>query len=131
MASAGLLPNEPVPILSQDLDVGFDGTFRNNYETGNGIRSQEQGHYQPGPVAGEGENFVQGQAQWTAPDGTPVSISWTADGNGAHFEGSHLPVSPPIPEAIQRSLEYNAAHPEQDEVQTGQVRQVGQAGRRF
>ncbi|XP_011305138.1 cuticular protein 47Eg [Fopius arisanus] len=128
VASAGLLPNDPVPILSQDLDVGFDGTFRNAYETANGISVQEQGYHQPGQTPEEGNNVVQGSAQWTAPDGTPVSISWVADANGAEFQGSHLPVAPtppPIPPAIQRALDYIASHPEENE---GQVRPVG---RRF
>lgn len=32
-----------------------------------------------------------------------------------YFLGAHLPTAPPIPEAIQRALAYNAAHPEEDD----------------
>ncbi|XP_063990610.1 endocuticle structural glycoprotein SgAbd-4-like [Diachasmimorpha longicaudata] len=125
VASAGLLPNEPVPILSQDLDVSFDGTFRNSYETGNGILVQEQGYHQPGANPEEGINVIQGSVQWTAPDGSRHSRGWTADQNGAQYQGSDLPEAPPVPPAIQRALEYIAAHPQEND---GQVRPVG---RRF
>lgn len=58
---------------------------------------------------------VQGSYKYTAPDGTPISVTYVADENGFHVEGAHLPTPPPIPEAILRSLQYNAAHPSHDD----------------
>lgn len=59
--------------------------------------------------------FAQGGYQYTAPDGTRISLTYTADENGFVPQGAHLPTPPPIPEAIQRALEYIAAHPEENE----------------
>lgn len=42
-APAQLTGNEPIPILSQEAEVNFDGSYRSSYETGNGIVAQEQG----------------------------------------------------------------------------------------
>lgn len=35
-------------------------------------------------------------------------MTYTADEHGFHPQGAHLPTPPPIPEAIQKSLEQNA-----------------------
>lgn len=58
---------------------------------------------------------VRGQYSYTAPDGTPIVLSYTADENGFQARGAHLPTPPPIPVEIQRALAYNAAHPEEDD----------------
>lgn len=85
-----------------------------SYETENGIAAQEQGRLSGGPEPG---TDAQGSFQYTAPDGTPISVQYTANEGGFQPQGAHLPVPPPIPPAIQRSLEYNAAHPEQEQPQ--------------
>ncbi|XP_043269765.1 endocuticle structural glycoprotein SgAbd-8-like [Venturia canescens] len=110
--------HEPVAILRQSQDISPEGSYNYAYETENGINVQESG--QPGPVNEEGQPAVvaQGSFQYTAPDGTPISVSYVADENGFQPQGAHLPVAPPVPEAILRSLEYNAAHPEQDDSQS-------------
>lgn len=56
-----------------------------------------------------------GDFKFTALDGTPISLTYIANENGFQPQGAHLPTPPPIPEAILRSLEYNAAHPEEEE----------------
>lgn len=35
---------EPIPILRQEQEVNFDGTYKYAYETGNGIKAEEQGY---------------------------------------------------------------------------------------
>lgn len=35
---------EPIPIISQTQEVNFDGTYKYAYETGNGIKAEEQGY---------------------------------------------------------------------------------------
>lgn len=51
---------------------------------------------------------IQGSYSYTAPDGTPITVTYIADENGYRAEGAHLPTPPPIPEAIQRALAYIA-----------------------
>lgn len=34
---------EPIPILRQEQEVNFDGSYKYAYETGNGISAQESG----------------------------------------------------------------------------------------
>lgn len=34
---------EPIPILKQEQEINFDGTYNWAYETGNGIKAEEQG----------------------------------------------------------------------------------------
>lgn len=34
---------EPIPILRQEQEINFDGTYKWAYETGNGIKAEEQG----------------------------------------------------------------------------------------
>ncbi len=90
-----------------------------SYETGNGIAANEQGTVKN---AGNPETeaiSVQGQFSYTADDGTPIQLQYLADENGFQPQGAHLPTPPPIPEAIQRALEWNAAHPEQDKEGAG------------
>ncbi|XP_017759809.1 PREDICTED: endocuticle structural glycoprotein SgAbd-3-like [Eufriesea mexicana] len=100
-------------ITSQQLEVNFDGTYVNNFETSNGISHSESG--QPKQVDNETPVVSQGSDSYVAPDGQQVSITYVADENGFQVQGSHIPTSPPIPPEIQRALEWNAAHPEEDD----------------
>ncbi|XP_077291770.1 larval cuticle protein LCP-17-like [Arctopsyche grandis] len=103
-------PDADAPILKQSLDIGVDGSYQFNYETGNGISAQETGSLKN--VGAENEAQVaQGSAQWTAPDGTPIQLTYIADENGFQPQGAHLPTPPPVPEAILRALEYIRQHP--------------------
>lgn len=84
-----------------------------SFETSNGISHQESG--QPKQVDNETPVVSQGSDSYTAPDGQQVSITYIADENGFQVQGSHIPTAPPIPPEIQRALEWNAAHPEEDD----------------
>lgn len=35
---------DPIPILRQEQEVNFDGSYKYSYETGNGITAEEEGY---------------------------------------------------------------------------------------
>ncbi|XP_044751368.1 endocuticle structural glycoprotein SgAbd-2-like [Coccinella septempunctata] len=106
--------DEPIPILRLDNEgVQADGSYKFGFETANGIAQEEVGHLKQ--VGQDVVNEVQGQVRYTLPDGTPINLSYIANEDGFQVQGDHLPTAPPIPEAILRSLEYNAAHPEEND----------------
>jgi len=114
-AAPPFLQDNFIPIVTSQLDgPNPDGSYSYSYETGNGIRAQEQGSQLLQISKDEEAIHVQGAFSYSDPDGNPVSLSYTADENGFHPQGEHLPVAPPVPEAILRALEYNAQHPEED-----------------
>lgn len=59
-------------------------------------------------------NVAQGSYSYTSKEGVPVQIQYVADENGFQATGDAIPTPHPIPEAILRSLEFNAAHAEPD-----------------
>ena len=83
-----------------------------SYETGDGIKAEESGVPRPAGPNDEGGEAVQGSYAYTAPDGKAYSLTYTADENGFVPHGDHIPA---IPEAIQRAIAYNLAHPEEFE----------------
>ncbi|XP_046665444.1 endocuticle structural glycoprotein SgAbd-2-like [Homalodisca vitripennis] len=99
-----------IRILKQSQDNNFDGTFAYDFETENGIANQASG-YVKAISPKEQAQVIQGQYSYTAPDGTPIITRWFADESGFHAEGAHLPVAPPVPEAIAKSLAYQASLP--------------------
>jgi hypothetical protein len=77
------------------------------YETENRISQQEAGQLKNAGTDQEA-NVVQGTYSYTAPDGVTYTVNYIADENGFRASGDHLPTPPPVPAAIQRSLEINA-----------------------
>ncbi|XP_019867105.2 endocuticle structural glycoprotein SgAbd-4-like [Aethina tumida] len=108
-------PGQIIRIISQTQDgPNVDGSYQWSYESENGIRAQERGQVKgQGPEGGIMD--AQGDFSYTAPDGTPIALQYVANEGGFQPQGAHLPTAPPIPEAIQRALAYNAAHPEEDD----------------
>lgn len=90
--------------------------FVYSFETGNGIVAEEQGQLKNAGAENEA-NEVQGSVEYTADDGTKIHLTYVANENGFQPVGDHLPTPPPIPPAIQRALEWIAAHPEPEEQQ--------------
>lgn len=99
--------------------------FLDSFEAENGIAAQEQGAVKNLGSKDAEAVEAQGSYQYTAPDGTPISVQYVANENGFQPQGAHLPVAPEVPAAILRALDWIAAHPQKEEA----VRPPGQ--RRF
>lgn len=80
-----------------------------SYETGDGSSAQAQGVLKNAGTPDAEAQEVTGSYSYTALDGTKVQISYIANENGYQPTGDGIPAIPP---AIQRALEYIAAHPE-------------------
>lgn len=76
-----------------------------SYTTGDGQQAQAQGFLKNAGNKESEATVIQGSYSYTAPDGTPITVTYIADELGFRATGAHLPTSPPIPEAIQKSLE--------------------------
>ncbi|XP_054731529.1 pupal cuticle protein Edg-78E-like [Anastrepha obliqua] len=87
----------------QNSATDAEGNYQFSYETSNGIQHQEAGS-----LAG-----VRGSLNYVSPEGERISLSYTADEEGFHPAGDHLPTPPPIPAYVLRALEYIRAHPPQ------------------
>lgn len=90
----------PIPIVKFDAQQGHDGSYQYLYETGNGISAQEQGYVKNAGVKDGEIQVQQGYYSYTAPDGHPITVHYTADENGFKAEGAHLPTPPPLPKEI-------------------------------
>ncbi|XP_028031832.1 endocuticle structural glycoprotein SgAbd-8-like [Bombyx mandarina] len=102
-------PTEPIPIVRDDSQINGDGSYQYAFETGNGISADQKGELKK---VGDVEALeVQGEFKYPGENGQDISLTYTADENGFHPSGSHLPTSPPIPEAIQRALDFIATAP--------------------
>ena len=114
-------------------NVNIDMCVCRSYETGNDIQAQEEGFVKNFGNPEQETQVAQGGYQYTAPDGTRIVLTYTADENGFVPQGAHIPTPPPIPEAIKRALEYIAAHPEENETGGGNAPQPGfkQPGRQY
>lgn len=77
-----------------------------SYETANGISASEYGVYKPGPTPDEGVQSSSGSYSYTGPDNVVYTITYTAGLEGFVPQGAHIPTPPPVPEAIQKILQY-------------------------
>lgn len=102
-------------ILRSENVLNLDGSYQYLYETDNGLNVKEEG--QPKEIDGSNDLAmqVQGGYQYTAPDGEIISMSYIANENGFQPTGDHIPTPPPVPELIQRALNYLLAHPPQNQ----------------
>nr|CAD7589216.1 unnamed protein product [Timema genevievae] len=91
-------PRSPIPIVAQSNILNEDGTFQNR----TWVTRKD-------PPASSKDPILS-----SPPMDSVFELRYIADENGFQPQASFLPVAPPIPEDIQRSLEYNAAHPEED-----------------
>ncbi|XKL61491.1 hypothetical protein PGB90_008548 [Kerria lacca] len=106
-----------IPITKQTNEVNFDGSFKNFYETGNGIAVDETGYIKN--VGNEQIQVIQGSTAYTNNDGEVIQTQYIADENGFQVVGKHLPTPPPINKIIARALEFLASQPSTPEPQSG------------
>ena len=92
-------------IISAQSDVRPDG-YNYQLETTNSIRAQANG---------DAYGNVHGNFEWISPEGEHIAVNYVADENGYQPDSSVLPVGPPIPEAILKSLRYIESHPPHDD----------------
>ncbi|XP_052738610.1 uncharacterized protein LOC112056007 [Bicyclus anynana] len=102
---------EPIPIIAQDQIINPDGSYKWNYETGNGISAEEAGYVKNLGIPEQEAQTAQGQYKYTAPDGQIIHLQYIADENGFQPQGAHLPTPPPIPVEIQKALDHLATLP--------------------
>ncbi|XP_063540274.1 endocuticle structural glycoprotein SgAbd-3-like [Cydia strobilella] len=108
-ASASASASSQAEILRFDNEINEEG-FRYAYETSDGTKAQQEGRVIPGSKPEEGSLQVSGSYSYVGDDGQTYSVTYTADENGYHAEGDHLPTPPPIPEAILKSLQLTAGN---------------------
>lgn len=109
MAAAALArPQEPlsrgvIPILDFHLETDEFNQHALSYLTADGTRVTQQGYLVPSPT-GDGTLIyvMKGSFSYYAPDGTLIEETWTADAEGFHPKGKHLPTPPP---ALAESVE--------------------------
>ncbi|XP_023017221.1 larval cuticle protein LCP-17 [Leptinotarsa decemlineata] len=111
-ASAATIPSQFSTVRHfQELEP--DGSYEYAYETDNGIYVQEEGKVRK--INKDGVDlFVQGSFLYTSPEGQEINLKYTADENGFHPEGNHLPTPPPIPPLILKALAWIAANPSKE-----------------
>lgn len=106
--------NDVIPIVSQSQEgPNPDGSYKWNYEAGNGIKAEEEGHVEDAGTENEAMT-AEGGFSYSSDDGQAISLTYKADRNGFQPVGAHLPTTPEIPPLIQKALEWIAAHPSKD-----------------
>ncbi|XP_063590456.1 endocuticle structural glycoprotein SgAbd-2-like [Penaeus indicus] len=83
-----------IPILKDEREgPDASGVYSFEFETGNGIKREEQG----APQGPSGAVAMQGGWSFTFPDGSPADVSFVADDAGFRVESDLLPTPPPLP----------------------------------
>ncbi|EDW68490.2 uncharacterized protein Dvir_GJ12743 [Drosophila virilis] len=100
---------ESIPIIKLESKVNTDGSYKYEYETGNGIQAEEMGYLKNAGVEGAEAQVAEGSFSYSSPEGQSISLTYIADENGFQPQGDHLPTPPPIPVEIQEALDKLAA----------------------
>ncbi|XP_047476024.1 cuticle protein AM1239-like [Penaeus chinensis] len=83
-----------IPILKDEREgPDASGVYSFEFETGNGIKREEQG----APRGPSGAVAMQGGWSFTFPDGSPADVTFVADDAGYRVESDLLPTPPPLP----------------------------------
>ncbi|XP_059486870.1 endocuticle structural glycoprotein SgAbd-2-like [Neocloeon triangulifer] len=106
----GQYKQPPVNILSHKQALGHDGSFKYSFAADNGLQQGES-------IAPDGSRV--GSYSYVDPKGKTITVHYTADKNGFHVQGDHLPkpVQPihPVPATPQ------AAHQPYQQYQPAQT----------
>ncbi|XP_030385773.1 pupal cuticle protein 20 [Scaptodrosophila lebanonensis] len=100
---------EIIPIIKLESKVNTDGSYKYEYETGNGIMVEEMGYLKNAGVEGSEAQTAEGFFSYTSPEGQPIMVTYIADEFGFQPQGDHLPTPPPIPIEIEEALAKLAA----------------------
>ncbi|XP_062549834.1 cuticle protein AMP3-like [Armigeres subalbatus] len=84
-------------VLQNDYNLNPDGSYVYKYETSNGISASQSGS--------ENGLYANGYFSYLDPDQNRVEVTYLADEYGFQPQGSHLPVEPPAPDHVIKSLE--------------------------
>ncbi|KOB73437.1 putative cuticle protein [Operophtera brumata] len=97
-----------VPIIRLSNEMDLDGSF--SYEALGADQTHYVQHSRMDNMGSEKqEQVVEGSYSYVGDNGQTYTVNYIADSNGFRASGDHLPVAPPIPEIIQRSIQYNLA----------------------
>ncbi|XP_045448071.1 larval cuticle protein LCP-17-like [Melitaea cinxia] len=105
----------PDAILKSSFESHPEGHFSYDFETSNGIITHSDGVVK-NPNTENAALEIKGFVKYTSPDGTPVNLEYVSNEFGYQAVGSHVPVAPPVPEYILRSIQYIAEHPAPERV---------------
>ncbi|XP_037080747.1 cuticle protein CP14.6-like [Pollicipes pollicipes] len=84
------LADKSARIRNYQYGIEEDGSYNAEYETTNGISANEDGISYPGNEPETG-NYVRRGSYSYEWEGVTYTVTWTADENGFHPEGDHLP----------------------------------------
>ncbi|CAG7815934.1 unnamed protein product [Allacma fusca] len=99
-----------IPITELDVKLVPAGPYDVKAVGADGQQTLEKGTLKDLGDKGGPVSVKSGEFSYPSKTGT-VNEKWTADEKGFVAEGSHIPTSPPIPEAIRRELEENHVKP--------------------
>lgn len=91
VAIAAPIADDFIPILSQSQVNHPSGAYQMQYQSGDGQAFSETADVRRNSQD-DGDVLVKsGHFAYTAPDGTPISLSYVADEHGFRARGDHIP----------------------------------------
>jgi len=111
-------PQQPeVTVLRSESDNKEDGTFNYAFELSDGTVVEQNGYIKNPNEPNEDERIqvIQGSYRYNSPEGNPIDIKYIADENGFQPQGDALPIAPPTPDHVLKTLEIIAANAAQQQ----------------
>merc|ERR1712235_6513 len=96
---------EPIAITKYGSVSDETGKYSYNFEGANGIKMSEEGEQKYfGDKEEESYGSVARGSYSYELEGVTYTVNWVADENGFQPTGAHLPVAPPMPEYVVKTL---------------------------